>query len=116
VTPCPICSALGQCCDLYNAALQERRDAWRKQKIPIGYNGQQKGLTEWRRSDPDGAAVPVEVQRSALRTVEAKTTTARPGQRARQLSRQSSNPSRTGNACAAPKGAFGLVVQGGPRE
>lgn len=59
-----------QCCDLYNAALQERRDAWRKQRVSIGLYDQFKTLTEWRRSDPDGAAVPVEVQRSALRRVD----------------------------------------------
>lgn len=61
---------LSQCCDLYNAALQERRDAWRKQKVSIGYYDQQRSLTEWRRSDPDGAAVPAWVQRSALRRVD----------------------------------------------
>jgi putative transposase len=61
---------LGQCCDLYNAALQERRDAWRKQRASVSYNAQTKGLTEWRRSDPAGAAVPVEVQRSAIARVD----------------------------------------------
>ena len=61
---------LGQCCDLYNAALQERRDAWKKQRVSVGYNAQTKSLTEWRRSDPDGAAVPVDVQRTALRRVD----------------------------------------------
>ncbi len=59
-----------QCCDLYNAALQERRDAWKKQRVSIGYNAQTKSLTEWRAMDPDGAALPVEVQRSALRRVD----------------------------------------------
>lgn len=59
-----------QCCDLYNAALQERRDAWRKQRVSRNYYHQQSGLTEWRQSDPDGAAVPVWVQRSALRRVD----------------------------------------------
>lgn len=61
---------LWQCCDLYNAALQERRDAWRKQRVSVGYNGQTKGLTEWRGSDPEAAAVPAQVQRSALRRVD----------------------------------------------
>ena len=59
-----------QCCDLYNAALQERRDAWKKQRVSIGYNAQTKSLTEWRAMDPDGAAVPAWVQRSALRRVD----------------------------------------------
>lgn len=61
---------LGQCCDLYNAALQERRDAWKKQRVSIGLYGQYKGLTEWRQSDTDGAAVPAWVQRSALARVD----------------------------------------------
>lgn len=61
---------LEQCCDLYNAALQERRDAWRKQRVSTDLRKQQVSLTEWRRSDPDGSAVPVEVQRSALRRID----------------------------------------------
>lgn len=61
---------LEQCCDLYNAALQERRDAWNKQRVAVSRIDQQKGLAEWRRSDPDGAAVSSDVQRSALARVE----------------------------------------------
>lgn len=61
---------LRQCQQLYNAALQERRDAWAKQRVSIGYNAQTKGLTEWRQSDAGGAAVPSVVQRSALRRVD----------------------------------------------
>lgn len=61
---------LGQCCDLYNAALQERRDAWKKQRASITHYDQTKSLTEWRRSDADGAAGSVHVQRSALSRVE----------------------------------------------
>lgn len=59
-----------QCCDLFNAALQERKDAWKKQRVSIGYNAQSKSLTEWRHEDSDGAAVPSVVQRSALRRVD----------------------------------------------
>lgn len=61
---------LGQCCDLYNAALQERRDAWRRQKVSIGYNAQTKGLTEWRGMGLGGGDMPVEAQRSAIRRVD----------------------------------------------
>jgi putative transposase len=60
---------LGQCCDLYNAALQERRDAWKKQRVSIGKYDQFKRLAEWRQSDLDARAVPSEVQRSALARV-----------------------------------------------
>lgn len=38
--------------DLYNAALQERIDAWRKAKISIRYIDQCKSLTQIRRNDP----------------------------------------------------------------
>jgi putative transposase len=61
---------LGMCCDLYNAALQERRDAWVKQRVSIGYNNQSASLTEIRASDAAAASVSVEAQRSALRRVD----------------------------------------------
>jgi putative transposase len=38
-------------CDLYNAALQERREAWRARKVPVSYGMQ---LKEIRRADPGG--------------------------------------------------------------
>lgn len=38
-------------CDLYNAALQERIDAWQKQKLSISYTYQAKSLTEIRSFD-----------------------------------------------------------------
>lgn len=54
------------CCELYNAALQERRDAWRKQRKSITYYDQQKELTELRASDLAWRDIPVAVERSAL--------------------------------------------------
>jgi Probable transposase len=41
-------------CDLYNAALTERREAWRTRRVSIGYGAQSAQLKEIRRSDPDG--------------------------------------------------------------
>jgi putative transposase len=41
-------------CDLYNAALQERRDAWRMRMVPVGYSDQSAQLREIREADPDG--------------------------------------------------------------
>jgi putative transposase len=41
-------------CDLYNAALIERREAWRTRHISIGYRAQAAQLTEIRRADADG--------------------------------------------------------------
>jgi putative transposase len=41
-------------CDLYNAALQERRDAWRMRRVSVGYGDQSAQLREIRGADPDG--------------------------------------------------------------
>ena len=41
-------------CDLYNAALQERREAWRMRKVRVAYGDQSVQLNEIRAADPDG--------------------------------------------------------------
>jgi putative transposase len=41
-------------CDLYNAALEERRDAWRKRNVSVGFNDQCAQLKEIRKNDPMG--------------------------------------------------------------
>jgi putative transposase len=41
-------------CDLYNAALEERRDAWRKCNISVGFYGQCAQLREIRKNDLAG--------------------------------------------------------------
>jgi putative transposase len=41
-------------CDLYNAALAERREAWRLRKVSISYGCQSAQLKEIRAADPDG--------------------------------------------------------------
>ena len=41
-------------CDLYNAALQERREAWRMSNVRISYGDQSAQLKEIRAVDPDG--------------------------------------------------------------
>jgi putative transposase len=61
---------LAACCELYNAALQERRDAWAKQKVSIGRYDQQMSLTIIRSQDPSMAEVSLEAQRSALSRLE----------------------------------------------
>jgi putative transposase len=40
--------------DLYNAALEERREAWRMRKATVSYGMQSAQLKEIRRADPDG--------------------------------------------------------------
>jgi putative transposase len=57
-------------CDLYNAALQERRDAWNVRRDNINYNHQQKELTEIRAEDPEVRAVAVDIAREPLRRVD----------------------------------------------
>jgi putative transposase len=55
---------------LYNAALQERIEAYQKAKITRSYMDQSKALTVWRQSDPDAAAFPVNLQRWTLKRLD----------------------------------------------
>ena len=41
-------------CDLYNAALEERREAWRVHRASVSYDMQSAQLKEIRRADPQG--------------------------------------------------------------
>ena len=41
-------------CDLYNAALAERREAWRMRKVSVTYGDQSAQLKDIRAADPDG--------------------------------------------------------------
>ncbi len=55
---------------LYNAALQERSDAWRLAGVSLSYIDQAKSLTVCRRELPEMAAVPVAIQRGTLKRVD----------------------------------------------
>jgi len=55
-----------KCCELYNAALEQRILWWRKAKKSLSYNDQTKQLTELRKAEPSWASVSVEALRSAL--------------------------------------------------
>ena len=57
---------LAQCCALYNAALEGRREAWRKQRVSISGYRQQKELTELRASDAEWRDIPVQIELSPL--------------------------------------------------
>jgi putative transposase len=63
--------ALSQCLaahrELYNAALQERRDAWRLRKTSISYGDQSAQLKEIRKVRPDVAAWSFSFQQATLR-------------------------------------------------
>ena len=41
-------------CDLYNAALEERREAWRMRQVSLTYGRQSAQLRDIRRADPQG--------------------------------------------------------------
>jgi putative transposase len=63
--------ALAACVDahreLYNAALQERRDAWSHSKTCINYGDQSAQLTEIRAARPDQAVWSFSSQQATLR-------------------------------------------------
>ena len=55
---------------LYNAALEERIDAYRKANVTRTYFDQTKALTEWRQDDTDASALPVVLQRATLKRLD----------------------------------------------
>ena len=55
---------------LYNAALQERTDAYRKAGISRSYYDQCCALTTWRREDPEARIPPANLQRHTLKRVD----------------------------------------------
>ena len=55
---------------LYNAALEERIEAYRKAQLTRTYFDQTKALTEWRREDPDARLVAVALQRATLKRLD----------------------------------------------
>jgi putative transposase len=57
---------LGQLSELYNMALQQRRDVYKSHRIFISLNDQQRQLTELRRGVEEYSEFPVDVQRDAL--------------------------------------------------
>jgi putative transposase len=55
---------------LYNAALEERIDAYRKANVTRTYFDQTKALTEWRQDDPEASALAVALQRATLKRLD----------------------------------------------
>ncbi len=55
---------------LYNAALQERIEAYRKAEITRSYVDQCKALTQWRQTDREAVAIPVALQRWTLKQLD----------------------------------------------
>lgn len=56
--------------ELYNAALQERRDAWKKEGKNISQRDQERDLADIRRERPDVGGVPLVVLRGTLRRLD----------------------------------------------
>ncbi len=61
---------LALCCELYNAGLQERRDAWALCRRSISYIDQQSQFPDIRKLRPDIAALPVWAAREPLRRID----------------------------------------------
>lgn len=60
---------LRDCCETYNAGLQERKEAWKLQRKQIGLYDQEKELTELRK-DPRFSTIALDIQRDPLRRLE----------------------------------------------
>jgi len=58
------------CCDLYNGALEERRETWRRQRYCVTFYDQQRELVELRHSVAEWESVPSDIARSALRRLD----------------------------------------------
>ncbi|MDD5542876.1 MAG: transposase [Acidobacteriia bacterium] len=54
---------LGLCCALYNAALQQRREAWQRQRVSLSFYEQCKELTQLRSDDDDYRNLPAQMTR-----------------------------------------------------
>src|SRR5712692_9427224 len=58
------------CCELYNAALQERREAWRMARVSIGFREQSAQLPAIKVERPDVAGVYSQVLQDVLHRVD----------------------------------------------
>ena len=59
-----LCRALDLCCTLYNAALQQRREAWQRQHVTLTLYDQQKELTQLRADDEEYRKLPAQMTRA----------------------------------------------------
>lgn len=61
---------LGICCELYNAGLQERREAWTRQRVSVGFNEQCAALPEIKRVREDVGEIHSQVLQATLRRLQ----------------------------------------------
>ena len=59
-----------RCCEIYNAALQERQEAWRKQRVSISRIDQEKQVPVIRAERHEFESIPVAVLRGVLRRLD----------------------------------------------
>lgn len=112
-------------CDLYNAALEERREAWRVRKVSISYGMQSAQLRDIRRADPDGQGRhSFSAQQQTLRRLDAVfgaffyrvKAAATAGEKKREVTRGSSGTSGSARSCSWPgtvRSGFRRVGAGG---
>lgn len=58
------------CCDLYNGAVQERRDSWNRGRVAVKYFDQSNAYTTVRREIPEYGEMPAVIGHSVIRRVE----------------------------------------------
>lgn len=63
-------ATLSLCCELYNAALQERRDAWNKQKKSIYYFDQTKQITLFKQDRPEFKDISIHALENVLKRID----------------------------------------------
>lgn len=63
-------AVLAQNCELYNMALEQRRDAWKTCRTGVSGYDQHKQLTDLRSAFPEYAALPATIQRDPLRRLD----------------------------------------------
>lgn len=61
---------LGLCCELFNAGVQERRDAWRLNRVSISFRSQSDQLPDIKRDRPEIATVYAQVLQDVLHRVD----------------------------------------------
>lgn len=65
-----LASLMDHLCELYNAALQERRDAWKICRKNVSCYEQYRELTELRKLDAESASFPATIQRDPIKRVQ----------------------------------------------
>ncbi|VVC05084.1 Uncharacterised protein [uncultured archaeon] len=57
---------LSHLCEIYNMAIEQRKDAWKRSHVSLSYFDQQKELTELRAWFPEYEELPTAIERDPL--------------------------------------------------